>query len=101
SWQTRPFHAPQYLRRCGTIARRAPSRAPLRSGGPSAAELLLQQFVQLGRIRFAAGRLHHLADEEAEELVLPRAVVGKLSGILPHHLVDHALDRHALAALPD
>ena len=55
-------------------------------------ELLLQQLVELRRVGLAAGGLHHLADEEAEQLVLAGAVLGELARVLRHHLVDGALD---------
>src|SRR5688572_32655311 len=58
----------------------------------SARELLLEQLVQLRGVRLAAGGLHDLADEDAEQLVLARTVVGELAGILRHHLVDGLLD---------
>src|ERR1044071_1866760 len=58
----------------------------------SAGQLLLQQVVELRGICLAAGGLHDLADEEAEQLVLARAVIGELARILRHDLVDGLLD---------
>src|ERR1700727_658363 len=59
----------------------------------SSAQLLLQELIQLARIGLAAGGLHHLADEEPEQLFLAGAVIGELPGILGQHLIDHPLDR--------
>src|SRR4029077_17590659 len=58
----------------------------------SAGQLLLQKLIELRRIGLAAGGLHDLADEEAEQLVFARAVVGKLARILRHDRVDGLLD---------
>src|SRR6516165_5653880 len=78
--------------------RAAPSRAARRRRGGasgSAAELLTQQFVELRGVGLAAGRLHHLAHEKAEELVLACAKFAELAGILRHHFIDCALDGRA------
>ena len=40
-----------------------------------------------------------LADEEAEQLVLARAVIGELPRILRHHIVDGLLDRAGIGDL--
>ena len=67
----------------GVRAKRVQPLSRCRARG-SAAELLLQQLVQLGRVGLAAGGLHDLADEEAEQLVLAGAEVGELARILRH-----------------
>src|SRR2546430_17200685 len=63
-------------------------------------ELSAQQLVQLRRVGLAGGRLHDLTYEESEQLVLARAVLGELSGIAGHHLIDHALDSGGIGDLP-
>src|SRR5262245_38582807 len=63
-------------------------------------QLLLQQLVELGRIGLPARGLHHLANEEAKQLVLATAVVGKLTGVLRHHLIDRLFDRGGIRDLP-
>src|SRR5437762_12643185 len=63
-------------------------------------ELCAQQLVQLRRVGLAGGRLHDLTYEESEQLVLARAVLGELSGIAGHHLIDHALDGGGIGDLP-
>src|SRR3982751_2375173 len=55
-------------------------------------KFFLQQLVELRGVRLAGGGLHHLSYEESEQLVLARAVVGELAGILRHDLVDRLLD---------
>src|ERR1700729_238553 len=70
-------------------------RSP-RARFPSAAELLAQQLVELRRIGLAAGRLHDLANEKAEQLVLAGTVIGQLSRVACHRLIDRLLDGGAV-----
>src|SRR5216683_653194 len=55
-------------------------------------QLELQQFVELRRVRLAFRRLHHLPDEEAEQFILARTVIGELFGIGGDHGVDHSFN---------
>src|ERR1700733_10994289 len=76
--------------------------APLETGrrrSAARAELLFQEGIELSRIGLALSGLHRLADEEAEQLVLAGAVVGKLAWIAGDHFVDDALDRRAVRDL--
>src|SRR6266852_4426303 len=52
-------------------------------------QLELEQFVELRRIRLAFRRLHDLPDEETEQFILARAVIGELFGIGGDNRVDH------------
>src|SRR5579883_1132302 len=70
-----------------------------RAAPGSARKLPLEQLVQLRGVRLALCRLHDLPDEEAEELVLARTVLGELARILRHHLLDGALDRAGIGDL--
>src|ERR1700689_5556428 len=63
-------------------------------------QLTLEQFIELGRICLAFSRLHHLADEEAEQLILSGTVVGELFGIGGDHSIDHAFDRARVGNRP-
>src|ERR1700675_4689882 len=56
------------------------------------AQLVLEQFIELRRVRLACSRLHHLSDEESEQFVLACAVVGELFGVGGDHGIDHALN---------
>src|ERR1700749_3500561 len=76
-----------------TLERCTLPAAPRSKG--SAAQLAPQQLVELRRIGFAARRLHHLADEESEELVLAGAVLGELRRVLRHDLLDRTRNRGA------
>src|SRR5579859_3895990 len=79
--------------RAGRGSRTSRRRAPAdkgqarRPGGadrtPSAlsAELLLEALADNARVGLAAGFLHHLADEEAEQALLARAVGLDLAGV--------------------
>src|SRR3970040_1241151 len=51
----------------------------------SLSQLALQHLVELRRVGLAVGGFHHLANEEAEELVLARAILGELRRIGRHH----------------
>src|SRR5688572_28761019 len=90
-----------------TRRRRALPVRPCRAGsrrtggwrGSAPGQLALEQLVQLGRICLALGRLHDLANEEPEQLVLAGAVIGKLLRILRHDVVDRALDRGRIGDL--
>src|SRR6516164_3819858 len=67
----------------------------------AARELLAQQLVELGGVGLALRRLHHLTDEEAEQLVLAGAVLLELTRILGNRLVDRTLDRGSIGDLPE
>src|ERR1700742_4663556 len=67
--------------------------------GLSATELLLQQLVESSRIRLALRGLHDLADEEAEQLVLARPIVGELPRVGSHDGLDSLLDRRLVGDL--
>src|SRR5258708_3112399 len=71
---------------CSNMKRCKQSRSCISS---ATAQLELQQFVELRRVRLAFRRLHHLPDEEAEQFILARAVIGELFGIGGDHGVDH------------
>src|SRR6187431_1017539 len=71
------------------VAERSMSRCPR----TSAAELFFEDAIDRGRVRLALALLHHLSDEEAEELVLARAVLGHLLGVSGDDAVDHLDDR--------
>src|SRR3569832_452111 len=58
----------------------------------SAGEALFENAVDRSRIRLALALLHHLADEEAEQLVLARAIFGDLVGGGREHAVDDGND---------
>src|SRR5690606_36488669 len=73
--------------------------AGTRTRAESALQLLLQELVHLRRIGLAAGRLHDLADEVAEELLLAGAVLLELLRVLREHLVDRLLDRAGVGDL--
>src|SRR6185437_13100564 len=66
------------------------------SGAPNAraseSEFLFQDVVDRGRARFAARRLHYLADEPADRLRIGLGV-GNLVRILGDDLVDRLFDR--------
>ena len=76
-----------------------PAAGSLPPSAASGCQLAPQQLVDLGRVRLAARRLHHLPDEKAEQLVLAGAVIGELLRIRRHHLVDHPFDRAAVGNL--
>src|SRR5215203_136904 len=63
------------------------------------AERLLQQIVDHAGIGLAAHRLHRLADEETEQLVLAAAIFGDLIGIGGHYSGDHCVDRAGVRGL--
>src|SRR5487761_549072 len=67
----------------------------------STGKLLLEQLVQLSWIGLALCRLHHLPDEEAEELVLAGAVVGEPPRVPGHYFFDGALDGAGIGDLPE
>src|SRR5687767_11312654 len=68
--------------------------------GPSwAGEDFFQELVQLRRVRLARRRLHHLAYEEAKQLLLPSAIVRELAGVLCEHPGDRLLDRRGIRDL--
>src|SRR5258708_29226715 len=52
-------------------------------------QLELEQFVELRRIRLAFRCLHHLPDEETEQLVLAGAIIRELLGVGGDHRIDH------------
>src|SRR6185437_2840312 len=72
--------------------------SPPRSRG-SAAQLAAQELVELRGVRLAAGSLHHLADEETEQLVLAGAILGELRRALRHNLLDRSRDGGAVGDL--
>ncbi len=77
----RPGRAHRY-RRAGRAHRpllTSPRSCETRSG--SARQFLFQDVVELRRIGLALAGLHRLADEEAEQLVLPAAVFRHLAGV--------------------
>jgi len=53
----------------------------MRPVGRASAQLFLQRLVHQGRVGLALGGFHHLADEEAEQLVLAAPVLFHLVGI--------------------
>src|SRR4029077_13231215 len=55
-------------------------------------ELFLQELVDQRRVRLALGCLHHLADEETEQLVLSGAIFADFVGLRLHHGLDCGLD---------
>ena len=61
-------------------------------------ELLAQPLADDARVGLAAGLLHHLADEEAEQALLAAAVLLDLAGVRGDHRVD---DRVELADVAD
>src|SRR5258708_810631 len=71
---------------CSNMKRCKQSRSCILS---ATTQLALEQFVELRRIRLAFRRLHHLPDEEAEQFILARAVIGELFWIGGDHGVDH------------
>jgi hypothetical protein len=54
-----------------------------------------------GRVRVPAGRLHDLADEEADCLRLPGAIVGDGCGVGGQGGLDRGLDRAAVRDLAE
>src|SRR6266403_151017 len=58
-----------------------------------------QYLVERRRVRLALRRLHHLADEEAVELVLAGAILGDLVLIGRQHGVDRRLDGAGIGEL--
>src|SRR5690606_21984407 len=72
----------------------APCWRSLRRVEPRAKNL-----VDLLRVGLAAGRLHHLPDEEPDHLSLAVAVLLHLLGIGAHHIVDERFDRRAIGDL--
>ena len=56
-----------------------------------ARELFLQQFIDLRRIGLALGRLHGLADQRVERLVLAGAVLRDVVSVGGNDAVDYGL----------
>ncbi len=54
----------------------------------SAAQFFLQDFINHAGVGLAAGRLHHLADEKADQLALAGLILFDLSWIIGNHLID-------------
>src|SRR5579863_7534539 len=65
----------------------------------SATELLFEQLVQACRVGLALRGLHRLADEESEQLVLARAILGQLRWIGGDDGVNSGLDRRLIGNL--
>src|SRR5918993_1516385 len=66
---------------------------------PASSQLRPKTFVDHLRIGLAGHRLHHLADEKAEQGFLARLVLLDLVGVGGEHLVDHRVDRAAVGGL--
>src|SRR5262249_49652675 len=81
-----------------SLARTAFAAPRARRCERSEAELALEQVVDRLRIGFAAGRLHHLADEPAERLRLVLHL-RSLVGIGRDDVVDDLLDRREVGDL--
>src|SRR5262249_39015535 len=87
SWMSAATCAPPSLGPRGTY----PARRSL------TAQLLAQALVDDPRVGLAAGRLHHLPDEEAEQSLLAVSVRRALAGVRGDDLVDDRVERRNVA----
>src|SRR5205814_9526634 len=76
--------------------RAAPPRRAARASSP---ERRPEQLLDHLRVRLAARRLHHLADQEAEHPLLARPDLRDLRGMPGDHLRDRRVERATIAHL--
>src|SRR6185295_13615424 len=84
---------------CSASCKSRPERVRPRRDAASARHFLPQQLVDLRRVRLALARLHHLAYQRVEGLVLARLVLVDRLRIGRQHLVDDGLERTSVAHL--